>query len=134
MWNWQRLSRRQAAAAVGAVLIAVLALSGLLLGVSTRRQVLELDARLTTAGRAADAQIVRLQEMLEAMPPRAAKEYLVRTCGTQIGIYDGTGAVLYELLAVDVRTLPAVDRAMLEVGILVTGEAALRALTEDYSS
>ena len=65
---------------------------------------------------------------------RAAKEYLVRRCADGIGIYDGTGSVLYELLDVDVRSLPAADRAMLEMGILVTGEAALRALTEDYSS
>ena len=134
MWNWSELSRRQAAASVGILLIAVLATGSFVFAVQTHRRLTALDARFSTAARTVDAQLVRLEERIETMPPRAAKEYLLRTCGTQIGIYDGTGAVLYELLAVDVRTLPAIDRAMLEAGSLVTGEASLRALIEDYSS
>ena len=134
MWKFQSVERRQAVFAAICALTVLLSAAGLVMGAEAHRRTVRLDAGLAALRRETEAQVVRLGEAIEAMPPRAAKEYLVRRCEGGIGIYDGTGSVLYELLDVDVRSLPAADRAMLEMGILITGEAALRALTEDYSS
>lgn len=134
MLNWKMIPRRYLAAGGGLVLTLALALGGLGCGIGAQREAEGLRVRLDTLERSTTTQLASLQGLIEAMPPRAAKEYLVRTCEGQIGIYDGTGAVLYEILDIDVRTLPAADRAMLDAGIIVTGEAALRSLTEDYSS
>ncbi|MBQ3125985.1 MAG: hypothetical protein IJC15_02850 [Clostridia bacterium] len=134
MKKFQPISRRQAIFAALCAFTVLLSGAGLVIGAEANRRAVQLDASLERLRCETATQIVRLSEEISAMPPRAAKEYLVRRCADGIGIYDGTGSVLYELLDVDVRSLPAADRAMLEMGILVTGEAALRALTEDYSS
>ena len=134
MGKFQSVSRREAVLAALCVLAALLGAAGLAVGAEAHRRAERLDASFAELRRETELRLVHFDEQLTAMPPRAAKEYLVRRCADGIGIYDGTGSVLYELLDVDVRSLPAADRAMLEMGILVTGEAALRALTEDYSS
>lgn len=134
MWNWKVIPRRYLVMGGGFTLALTLAVAGLGSGVGARSAADGLAARLDALERSTTAQLASLQGLFESMPPRAAKEYLVRTCEGQIGVYDGTGAVLYEILDIDVRTLPAADRAMLDAGIIVTGEAALRSLTEDYSS
>ena len=134
MWNWKEIPRRYAVAGGGLMLALALAAAGLVSGLGARHEAECLALRLDTLERSTTTQLAALQGLIESMPPRAAKEYLVRTCEGLVGVYDGTGAVLYEILDIDVRTLPAADRAMLDAGILVTGEAALRSLTEDYSS
>ena len=131
MWNWRMLPRRYWI--VAGILAVSLALSsaGLWCGAAAQRESRELSRQLGAAERSLSA---KLERLAAETTPVSAREYLLRTCEGKIGVYNATGTVLYEIMDVDIRTLPAADRAMLDEGIIVTGEAALRSLTEDYSS
>lgn len=117
----------------GALLLA-LGIWGIAIGSLAHRDAESLASALARHEQTAKGDISALHERIDALPPRSAREYLVQACEGGIGVYNGMGTVLYELLPVDVSTLPAADRAMLEAGILVTGEAALRSLCADYTS
>lgn len=117
----------------GALLLTV-GIWGVALGTVARGEASALSGALSTHETEASRELSALRETLAAIPTRTAREYLIRTAPGGIGIYNGAGTVLYELLSVDVTTLPAADRAMLEAGIIVTGEAALCAICADYTS
>ena len=131
MWNWKDCPHRHSIAAGIFVFGLALSSAGLWCGIAAQRETQVLARRIDTAVQNFETKLDRL-----AVQPSSTRvqSYLLRTCEGKIGIYNGEGTVLYEILDVDVRTLPAADRAMLEEGIIVSGEAALRALTEDYSS
>ncbi len=111
------------------ILCLVLSVIGLLLCLSANRQ-----HRTQEADTAAE--IRKLAVRIEALEEKSAsmREYLLVEHEGKIGIYNSERTVLYEILDVYVKTLPRRDREMLAEGIVVCGEAALRAITEDYSS
>ena len=124
------LSKRLAAAAALGVSL-VLSVSGLWCAAAARREYRALTVQTNETLRLLSR---RLEEMEDHTLSVSTREYLLMICEGKIGVYNADATLLYEILDVDIRTLPAADRAMLSEGIVVCGEAALRALAEDYTS
>ena len=59
-------------------------------------------------------------------------EYTVKSYEGKIGIFTDNGT-LVRVIDVYIKTLPNADRTLLEKGFVVTGEAELRAIIEDYT-
>lgn len=116
-----------------AILLLCLLLSagGLLLGGIANRHSRIRAADTTTA-------LQGIGDRLSALEAQAAdtgaQEYLLLEHEGRIGVFSAGRTALYEIVDVRVSTLPARDREMLAAGITVVGEAALRAILEDYSS
>ena len=58
--------------------------------------------------------------------------YTVKSYEGKIGIFTDSGA-LVRVLEVYIKTLPKTDQNLLEKGVLVTSEAELRSIIEDYT-
>ena len=58
--------------------------------------------------------------------------YTVKSYEGKIGIFTDSGA-LVRVLEVYIKTLPKADQNMLEKGVLVTSEAELHSIIEDYT-
>ncbi len=104
---------------------------GLWSGRNARLEVRALGERLRGTERNLST---RLDRLYADLLPDNTRKYVIRTHEGKIGIFNEDESVLYEILDVDIRTLPSADRAQLDAGIVVNGEAALRAITEDYCS
>lgn len=95
------------------------------------------DARATgkETAQANHAQLSALTVRLSRLETEPARRtYLVRAHEGMIGVFSADGSILYDLIPAVVSLLPAADRDLLAEGILIHGDDALRALTEDYSS
>lgn len=123
-------SKRLLAAAGALGVCLVLSVSGLCCAAAKR----EYRTLSTQTSESLRQLSLRLAEMEENAAHVSAREYLLLACEGKIGVYSVDATLLYEILDVNVRTLPAADQAMLAEGIIVCGETALRALTEDYTS
>lgn len=124
-------SKRLLAAAGALGVCLVLSVSGLCCAAAAKREYRTLSTQTSESLRQLS---LRLAEMEENAANVSAREYLLLACEGKIGVYNVDATLLYEILDVNVRTLPAADQAMLAEGIIVCGETALRALTEDYTS
>lgn len=122
---WQRI------AAAVLLLCLLLSAGGFILSGAANRRSRDSDADTHTALRGIGARLSALEAQNAGT---GTQEYLLMEHEGKIGVFSAEKTALYEIVDVRVSTLPARDREMLAAGITVVGEAALRAILEDYSS
>lgn len=131
MQKFPPLNRWQKVTAVTLLLCLLLSAGGLLLGGAVNRRSRDNAADIHTTLRNMGTRLSALEAQNAGT---GAREYLLLELEGKIGVFSAGMTALYEIVDVRVSTLPARDREMLATGITVVGEAALRAILEDYSS
>lgn len=131
MRNFPPLSLWQKTASAALILCLLLSVGGLLASSTANRNSRDSSADTRAALQDISARLSALEERNAGV---GAKEYLLLEYEGKIGVFSAKKNALYEIVDVRVSTLPARDREMLAEGITVVGEAALRAILEDYSS
>ncbi len=130
MQKWKELPRARKGLAVLLAAGLIFSLLSVFLAVSAMREVNQLKESTIRSEISMRTQFDRL---CAALRPDNTHKYVLRTYEGKIGVFNHDESVLYEILGVDIRTLPSSDRAQLDAGITVVGESALRAITEDYT-
>ena len=130
MQKWKALPRAKKSLCILLILGFVLGALGVLFSATALREVNQLKGIII---RNENAFREKFDRLYADMRPDNTHKYVLRTYEGKIGIFNYDESVLYEILGVDVRTLPSTDRTRLDAGITVIGESALRAITEDYT-